>query len=579
MNRSFMAMLALMLTFFTFSCQDEIDVLEPGPNESETITATSIAATLMQRTSANDGSSDNIIDKFSCGEVQLPVTVSVNGLEITIDSEEDLEIVEEIFDEYENDEDLLEIFFPIVITLGDFTEITLNNQDELDALIDECEGEEDEDIECIDFKYPITFFTYDANNQQTGEVVIESDRQMHLFFKELGENDRVALQFPVTLVTYDGSEIVVDSNAEMIAAINEAKDMCDEDDDNDHNDDDFDKERLDNYLVECSWLVYEVKRANVDQTDQYRDVVFDFKEDGSVYAKFPGSGELEGTWETRVGDNGILIKMNFTNLSDFTLEWKVYELEPGKIKLYGDDGNKIIMKRDCERDHSPEKLREILKECAWVIRNVKYDGEEVDRLLGWEFKFQAEGVVTLSNGVNVSEGSWEISETANGELAIALSFGSEEKVTFEWPLRELTEKYIRFEVQDYQLIVERHCEDDIDDDVVYIREILSDGDWMVAKHTKGDENDTEVYAEYVFGFDANQVLAVTVNQDPIIDGLWKVYRDCDSKLRVVLNFGEHDILSEFNHRWKFVSIEEGRLELKIYNEINNQYEVLVLEKL
>ncbi len=574
-----MAALVVLFTLTAISCQDEIDVLEPGPDESETITSSSVAATLMQRTAANDGSHDNIIDRFSCGTVVLPVTVSVNGIEITIDSEEDIEYIEKLFDEFEDDEDILEIFFPITIVMGDFTEITINSQSELEALIDECE-EEDDDIECIDFKYPITFFTYDANNQQTGTVVIESDRQMHLFFKELSENDRVALQFPVTLILYDGSEIVVDSNAELVAAIQEAKDECDEDDDNDYNDDDFDKERLDAYLVECPWIVTEVKRENVDQTPQYRDYVLNFFENGTVVARAFAGAAIEGTWQTRVTDSGVKLTLDFDTLLDFNLEWIVYEIEEGKIKLYTEGGNRIRMKQACDLvDQDPNTLREILRECVWIIKRVKYNGEPIDRLLGYEFEFQAEGVVTLSNGVNTSQGSWEISETANGTLAVALSFGDEPQVNFEWPVRELTHRYIRFEVEGYQLIVERYCEnEDDDDDVHYIRDILMEGSWMVAKHTKGDIDDTQVFAEYQLQFNAEHVLAVSVNQDPILDGLWRVYRDCEHDLRIVLNFGQDLVLSELNHRWGLISITENRIELKAYNEANAAYEVLVLER-
>ena len=47
-------------------------------------------------------------------------------------------------------------------------------------------------------------------------------------------------------------EIVVNNNEELERTINEAKDACDEDDDNDYGDDDFTKERLDEYIKNVS---------------------------------------------------------------------------------------------------------------------------------------------------------------------------------------------------------------------------------------------------------------------------------------------------------------------------------------
>ncbi len=65
-------------------------------------------------------------------------------------------------------------------------------------------------------------------------------------------------------------------------AIENAKELCDEDDDNDHNDDDFTQADLADYLVSCPWLVKEVKRNDQLQTEQYFDYVMNFKEDGNV---------------------------------------------------------------------------------------------------------------------------------------------------------------------------------------------------------------------------------------------------------------------------------------------------------
>ena len=91
-----LASLSLLIVALLFaSCQSEFEEL-PTVEDQTTITATSSTAELIIQTSANDGSYDNIVDGSSCIAIQFPYTVEVNGLEITIDSVEDLKLIEKI---------------------------------------------------------------------------------------------------------------------------------------------------------------------------------------------------------------------------------------------------------------------------------------------------------------------------------------------------------------------------------------------------------------------------------------------------------------------------------------------------
>ena len=139
--------------FMLASCQKEA-VEITGLDTQETFVAESDLASLITQTSTMDGSSDNIIDGANGFSVNLPVTVIVNGVEITINSEADFELIEEIFDDSDDDTDSLEIVYPITITLSDYTEVVVNNQSELEALRAEYSHENDDDIECIDFRIP-----------------------------------------------------------------------------------------------------------------------------------------------------------------------------------------------------------------------------------------------------------------------------------------------------------------------------------------------------------------------------------------------------------------------------------------
>ncbi len=555
------------------SCQEEFEELPDG-DEQETISASSATAKLMERTSSKDGSYDNIVDGVSCFAVQFPYTVEVNGLELTIDSIEDLRLVEEIIDAVDTDDDFLEILFPITITLADYTEITISSKDELRAIAEECKEGGDDDIECIDFVYPITLYTFDVNLEKTGSVTVDSDMELRRFFAGTDEHDFISINFPVTLVLYDETEVVVNSNAELAHAIETVKDACDEDDDNDHNDDDFTKERLEEYLVMCPWLIHEVKRNNLLQTDQYIDYVMNFNENGSVVVKDRGGNSLEGTWSTDVGEHRIFLNLEFDQLVDFTLEWAVYEIGEGKIKLYAGDDDKIIIHKTCDIvNDDPNTLRSILKECSWIIKKVNNQGQEVDRLLGFEFEFTPEGV-TLSNGTTISQGDWEITTNGEGVAVLAINMGEEPSVSFEWPLRDLGDKRLKFEVGNFELILLRNCEDDHNDgDLLEIRNIMMGGDWTVASHTNGGAD----YAGYDFSFSAEHKITVSTNLDPLLDGIWRAVRDSEGELRIYLNLGDEELFGELTEAWKLISLEQNRIELKNING-DGSYEILVFEK-
>ena len=115
-NYKFALILSFFALLFVTSCQNEF--LEETPqNQEETLVPDSPLTAVMRSTVTNDGTVDNILDESSCFTVNLPVTIIANGITITIDSLEDLEVIEEIFDEFGDDEDDLDFLFPITIIL------------------------------------------------------------------------------------------------------------------------------------------------------------------------------------------------------------------------------------------------------------------------------------------------------------------------------------------------------------------------------------------------------------------------------------------------------------------------------
>ncbi len=571
------------LLFFT-SCQEETVDITP-PAESEALVANSMLTSFISSTSAKDGSADNIIDKASCLSVELPVTVVVNGLEIIVDSTEDYKVIEAIFNKFEDDEDKLDIVFPITIVLADHTEIVLNNREDLENLIKECrdENEPDDDIECIDFQYPISFSVYDTEFQVIDVVTVEDDRALHRFVKRVANAEVLAsLNFPVTMLLADGSSVVVNNNEELESTINEAKDACDEDDDNDYGDDDFTKERLDEYLKICPWVVHEFERNEQDNTAKYKEYALNFKEDNIVVMRARDGDILTGTWSTRVTDRGALLKLEFENLADFTLEWIVYDIEYGKIKLYEVGGNRIIMKKNCDVviDITKERIKNYLQECLWRVARLSVDGADNEKdYIGTPLRFLENDVVKIRVNGELVEGTYEIGVRNTG-FVLKITLEGRPDLKLEWLITFLEPGLIKLENENNKMVLKRHCPDE---DIDYINDVLVSGlVWEVATYiTDGDVNKTDEYAEHALRFFEDGHMDVTAPGGGLdfIKGSWLAHRN--DGLFLGMKFDVEEQFAPFhllNHRWVIKTITENRIELKDYDANGGIERILVLEQ-
>lgn len=334
----------LVLTVLA-GCQKEIDITILPPPE-DAFTANTTTAELVKHTVRHDGSFDNILDKTSCSSLVLPVEVIVNGIEVTISTIDDLITVEEILDEDSNNEDEVEIIFPVTILLADYTQQLISNEDELEAIQDACtEGGDDDDIECIDFVYPIKITVYDLQNQLSKVITINDDSALHNFIETL-EDELISFSFPLMMRLTDGTEITLSNNKEVEDSIEDAIGDCDEDDDNDYDDDDVDDNTLISFLTDGSWKVSSFIEENENETSHFTNYVFTFNNDGTVLSS-NGTNDVSGTWRTN-GDGGVIVlKLNFGATEPFdeiSEDWKVAEYTASNIKLV-DDINKPTPER------------------------------------------------------------------------------------------------------------------------------------------------------------------------------------------------------------------------------------------
>lgn len=399
----------LGMTMFLVSCQEE-EPLEESIDQELTLTMENDVVSLLKNMVANDGSYDNIIDGASCFDVNFPYEIRIGEEKITVNSYEDLKTVEEALDLLEDKVFVRQLIFPVTLTMADYTQLTIEDGDELKSLAEQClEGGADEDLECVDIAYPLTLFTYNPNFQLTNTFEVNADVEFRRFIAGLTENDLLSIEFPIQLHYADSTSISVNSNSELANAIEQGRGLCDEDDDIDHNDDDFTQAHLEELLLICPWAVSRYTTSNSEATQYVESHHFTFLQDGKVLTQAAYGYEIEGEWAVEMIEGRAQLSVYFEDKSDYNGAWWVYEIIPGKIRLKNvEEENKLTLEKDCEYRPdtcSEEQIMQGLSDCKWTILN---ENNTFFEELALNFTTEGGLYVENANGTVVDEGSWSV---------------------------------------------------------------------------------------------------------------------------------------------------------------------------
>ena len=418
------------------------------PNQQDVLVANSSLTDLMLRASANSVASDNVLDNSSCFSVELPVTIVISDTTITINSESDLAELEDILEDF--DDDLPSFVFPITIVFSDYSELVIQNQDQLDALLDEC-FEDDDNLECVDFVYPISFSVLNTDFIVIDTVTIEDSEALYDFLERLEDEDEtllVSLNFPVSLEFFNGEIVTVNSNQELTDAIERAEAICE--------DDTLigcSPEEIEVLLEECSWELD-------DEFDDFDDLEVTFNEDGTLQINGEDLSEpITGNWEVSDTDNGtFLILSNLTGLQqDLEGEWLITECEDDELEIVNASGNELELDRDCEEDINCDyfDVSENLQQCEWTGMSDILSGETAALI------FTAEGEVKLSSSATVI-GIYTFS-IAGADTFIDFAFETElQQLTGQWKIEDCDDDDLELSRGNDMLILKKDCDDDDD---------------------------------------------------------------------------------------------------------------------
>lgn len=584
-------LLLFFITISMLSCRTE-DMEIITPPEEEVLGINSTVTALIKNTVTNDGSFDNIIDGASCFDIQLPYTVVANGIEVVIQDEDDIEIVEDIFDEFPDDVDTLDITFPITIIKDDYSTMVINSQGELNAAALLCgTSGSDDDIECIDFQYPITANIFNQNNEQIDTIVFTNDEDLFEFIDDIDEDIIVVFVFPITVILYDGSTQTVANFEELATVIQDNADQCDEDDDNDPNDDDCDTctvAELTQVLTDCSpWTVDKLERNDEDLESQYAGYNFTFT---ATTISVDNNGTVfNGTWQASGTANAITVTIDVPGLPDFNDEWTLHEIEqqPNESKIdlrKGDD--RLRFESNCDSSGGGPNDADLIAALTtgdWYVNYFFDDQDETADFADYVFNYATDNTATATNTSTTTNGTWATGVGDETELALILNFGTGiplDELADDWDVLEVTQDIIRLK--------------DISggngsiDFLTFGREpysgggggtdletILSDGTWKVGLYLDDGDDETIDFVGYEITFDASGAVTA-VSTSNTNNGTWQVLSNGN---KLLLDFGTALPFEEFNDDWDVLMVSSTMVELQDVSGGNGGTDTLLFEKL
>ncbi|MDO1499852.1 hypothetical protein Q2T40_06885 [Winogradskyella maritima] len=442
----------LLVAFFAlmtlFSCQnEETEII--NPSETETIEANSMLANVMRSTSANSVRRDNVLDNSSCFSVDLPVTVVVSDITITITTEEDLEDLEDLLEDLEVD--LPEFVFPITIIYSDYTELVIENQDQFEALLEQC-FDDDDTIECVDFIYPISFSVFNSQFVLVDTITIEDDEALYDFLDRLEDESEtliVSLNFPVSLEYANGETTTVNTNAELADAIAMAGDDCEDDDYITCSVDD-----IKSFLKECSWTI----DHDVEVLD---DLEITFNDDFTFVIMGENlNEEVTGNWTVEETDNGTYLILSDLSAfqDDLGGEYLITECDDDDFELIKGD-IEVDLDRNCESDIncSASDITQRLRTCYWYATSNLLPGDASNKL-----KFTENNTVFYFNNdtdMFVEIGEWAV-VIVGMERKLELNLiAPYQALTGFWTVTECDDDYFSLANGDNVLMLEQECFD------------------------------------------------------------------------------------------------------------------------
>lgn len=442
-------------------------------------------------------------------------------------------------------------------------------------------------IDCIDFVYPLTFFIYNSNQQQTGTATVNSDGELLALLLSLENGTYLALQFPITVVLKDGTSMHVNNNAELVTLITDCV----------SNGGGFPPD-FESILTSGSWYVTYFF-DNEDETIDFAGYEFTFATNNTAQA-VSTSNTINGTWSL-TNSNTPDLNLFFGNTDPFDEldeDWDIIEATQDIIKLKhisGGDGSVDFL----TYERSPNgggggnqtEFIDNLTTSVWFVNLLDDDGNnETCNYVAYEFAFNTNETVKATSANNTVNGTWTVTNSSNG-IDLILNFeitGSNdpfEDLNDDWDVTSFDAQLIKLidisggnggtDYLDFGRNPYQGCSGG--GNTTELTNILKDGQWFVQSYIDDGDDETNDYTGYILTFNPNGTV-LAVNGNNTITGSWSVVNSSIG-LDVILDFGVAITFDEFNDDWDVVVYTNTKVELYDISGGNGGTDYLTFQKL
>lgn len=181
---------------------------------------TSVLSLYIKSISSHHATFDDRIDDSSCFSLEFPYQLYVNSELRTITSIQDISEI--------NEDDDVEIVYPVNTNFYNYEEHQANNESEFNLIKNTCD--ENFDIipnPCLDFQFPITLKEFNDFTESFETYQLDNDKQVYLHFENLHDNDVYEIEYPIFLKDSLSNSIRINSNADFINAFSQFFRECD----------------------------------------------------------------------------------------------------------------------------------------------------------------------------------------------------------------------------------------------------------------------------------------------------------------------------------------------------------------
>lgn len=469
--------IALSSILFVGCQSDSAEIISENPDNN--LTASSELAGLLQASAENNGAIDDFIDGISATSVVFPYVVETDFGTQTITSTQSLLQFKQTVQanaSTSTSSNPPSIQFPFKVRFRDHSEREIKNEDDWNDHFNR-ENDDDEDefrnrIKCFEINYPVTLLLFNTNQEQTGSVVVNNNRELFAFFTQLPPSIVVSVDYPISVTFRDGNTLQLNSNRELQRVLLECRN-ADDDDDDDTIDDDISgnlretARELRSTLLANDWFVTEFINQGTNRTLVFDGVKFQFFLGGGVKVT-KGTDFAFGQWDIEAKiNNKLSIDLDFRDdvqlLENIDEDWVVNEFSNTLLNLVEDDDNTTTLKlegtpngnTDNGNNNNPvnpvfnvDEFRTILKDGAWTMaRFVEDNQEQTSVFAGFSFQFTAEGTLKATRNGEVIDGTYNIRVDSFGavELVLILPENSViEEMDKDWLLLEFAANRLAF---------------------------------------------------------------------------------------------------------------------------------------